>query len=112
MLKKLLRKLFKRQDKPKEKYYHVPDALVGLNVPEAGQFLAQRFQELKETCTPLIEYREEESSRAEFIKEGIIEQLEDHTSDTLGNLEDTLKRGLEAIEVERKKLAIWVQPLP
>jgi hypothetical protein len=56
--------------------------------------------------------KEEESSRAKFLREGIIEQLEEHTPDTLGNLEAILKRSLEDIEAERKKLAILATPLP
>ena len=56
--------------------------------------------------------RSEEILRASQLKEGIIEQLQEHTPDTLGNLETTLKRGLKDIEAERGKLAILAKPLP
>ena len=56
--------------------------------------------------------RKEEFSRAKFLREGIIEQLEQHTLDTLGNLEATLKRVLEDIKTEREKLTTLATPLP
>ena len=113
MLRDFWNKLFKRQSKPKEKYYNVPDAMVGLNMPKVGEFLTDRFYELKKVSVPLVEIlRKEEAPRAKWLKEGIIEDIQEHTPDTLGNLEAALNRGLEAIETERKKLGIFATPLP
>jgi len=49
----LFKKLFKGQDESKEKDNIVAPAIVAMDVPEAGQFLAKRFDELKKTCKPL-----------------------------------------------------------
>ena len=68
--------------------------------------------EAKEIKIGIDNIREEESSRAKFLREGIIEQLEEHALDTLDNLEATLKRGLEDVTAERVKLAILTRPLP
>lgn len=54
----------------------------------------------------------EEISRAILLKKTIIERLQEHTPDTLGNLEAVLREGLADIEAERKKLAILARPLP
>lgn len=54
----------------------------------------------------------EEISRASLLREKIIEKLQEHTPDTLGNLEAVLREGLKDIELERKKLAILARPLP
>lgn len=56
--------------------------------------------------------RGEEASRASFLKERIIEALQEHTPDSLGNLECTLNQGLEMVKVEKEKLAILAKPLP
>lgn len=111
MFKKLLG-LFRRQRKTKKEHCYVPDALTAMNVPEAGELLAERFYELKRKTVPPAEYLKMESPRTMFLRKGIIEQLEEHTPDTLGNLEATLKRGLAAIEAEKKKMAILATPLP
>ena len=58
------------------------------------------------------ELKKEEASRVAFLKAGIIEQIQEHTPDTLGNLETCLKRGLESIEAEKEKLAVLARPLP
>ena len=86
--------------------------LSALNMPEVGHLLAKWFYELKKMSARPPENLSEEASRAKFLREGIIEQLEEHTPDTFGNLEATLKRGLGGIEAERKKLAILAKPLP
>jgi len=54
----------------------------------------------------------EETSRAISLKERIIERLQEHTPDTLGNLEHVLNDGLRMIKMEKEKLAILAKPLP
>lgn len=54
----------------------------------------------------------EEISRASALKERIIETLQEHTPDTLGNLEHALNDGLKMIKTEREKLATLARPLP
>ena len=67
---------------------------------------------LKKEGEMRIDLSKEEILRVKYLKEGIIEELQEHTADTLGNLEATLKRGLEAIEREREKLRKLSEPLP
>ncbi len=57
----------------------------------------------EEELEKLENIEREEASRAALLRERIIEQLEEHTPNTLGNLEAALKRGLEAIEAEKEE---------